>query len=83
MMENFDFLKTRLAELDASHLLRTLRRIDSSQGPVVTIEGRRMVLFCSNNYLSLANHPSIVDAACKAANEYGYGSCSSHLSAAR
>lgn len=78
-MEKFDFLKTRLEELAASRLLRTPRRIDSSQGLIITIDGRQMLLFCSNNYLGLANHPAIVEAACRAASAYGVGSAASRL----
>jgi 8-amino-7-oxononanoate synthase len=78
-MEKFNFLKNSLEKLEASYLLRTPRRIDSSQGPIVTIEGRSKILFCSNNYLSLANHPLIVEAICKAAKQYGCGSGASRL----
>ena len=78
-MENFDFLHTQLKELAATHLLRTPRRINSPQGTIVTIDGEPKILFCSNNYLSLANHPAIVEAVCKAAKEYGYGAAASRL----
>jgi 8-amino-7-oxononanoate synthase len=78
-MENFDFLQTQLHELAAAHLLRTPRRIDSPQGTTVIIDGEPKILFCSNNYLSLANHPAIIEAICKAAKEYGYGAAASRL----
>jgi 8-amino-7-oxononanoate synthase len=78
-MENFDFLKTQLEELALSHLLRTPRRIDSSQGPVITIDGRQKILFCSNNYLGLANHPAVAEAVCKTAKDYGCGAAASRL----
>jgi 8-amino-7-oxononanoate synthase len=78
-MENFDFLKAQLEELAAVHLLRTTRCFDSSQGPVIMMDGRQMVLFCSNNYLGLANHPAIVDAVCEAARRYGCGAAASRL----
>ena len=78
-MEKFDFLQIHIQELAAAHLLRTPRRIDSPQGTTVTIDGEQKTLFCSNNYLSLANHPAIVEAVCKSAREYGYGSAASRL----
>ena len=78
-MEKFDFLQIQLQELTAAHLLRTPRRIDSPQGTTVTIDGEPKILFCSNNYLSLANHPKVVDAICKAAKEYGCGAAASRL----
>lgn len=78
-MENFDFLQIQLQELAAAHLLRTPRRIEGPQGTVITIDGNSKILFCSNNYLGLANHPAIIEAVCKAAREYGYGSAASRL----
>jgi 8-amino-7-oxononanoate synthase len=78
-MEKFDYLQTQLQELAAAHLLRTPRRIDSSQGTTAIIDGEQKILFCSNNYLSLANHPKVVEAVGKAAREYGYGSAASRL----
>ena len=78
-MEKFNFLQTQLQELAAAHLLRTPRCVDGPQGTVVTIDGEKKTLFCSNNYLGLANHPKVVEAACKAAQEYGYGSAASRL----
>jgi glycine C-acetyltransferase len=60
--------------LAAAGLLKRERIIGSAQGPVITLaDGREMINLCANNYLGLANHPSIVEAAQKALAQYGYG----------
>lgn len=53
--------------------------IDSAQGPTVVIDGLECVLFCSNNYLNLANHPAIRQAAIQSVEKYGWGSAASRL----
>lgn len=53
--------------------------IDSAQGPTVVIDGRECILFCSNNYLNLANHPAIRQAAIQSVEKYGWGSAASRL----
>jgi 8-amino-7-oxononanoate synthase len=60
-------------------LERELRRIESGQGPAVTIDGKRYLLFCSNNYLGLATHPDVVAAAHAALDHYGASAVSSRL----
>ena len=60
-----------LAELAELGLYRTLRRIDSAQGATVTLDGRRLCCFCSNNYLGLANHPYVIDAVKEAVDRWG------------
>jgi glycine C-acetyltransferase len=60
--------------LDAAGLLKRERIIGSAQGPQVVLEdGREMINLCANNYLGLANHPSVVAAAHDALARYGYG----------
>jgi glycine C-acetyltransferase len=60
--------------LDAAGLLKRERVIGSAQGPVVRLaDGREMINLCANNYLGLANHPSVVKAAQDALARYGYG----------
>ncbi len=68
-----------LRELAERGLRRTLRRIDSPQGPYVVRDGRRLCNFCSNNYLGLANHPQVVAAVQRAVDEWGWGAGSSRL----
>jgi len=47
--------------------------LDGEQGPVVTVEGREVIMLASNNYLGLSNHPKIKEAAERGLKEYGYG----------
>ena len=71
--------KKELAQLEHRHLLRKPRVIDSYDGPWVTIAGRSLLLMCSNDYLGLANHPSLVQAASAAMKLYGFGAGASRL----
>src|SRR5256885_7340880 len=70
-------LTTLSSELEQMRAAGTLKRelpIKSPQGPVVEIEGRgEVIMLTSNNYLGLADHPVIVEAAEKAERDYGYG----------
>ena len=70
-------MSTLSAELDAMGTAGTMKRelpMKSPQGAVVEIEGRgEIIMLTSNNYLGLANHPAIVEAAEKAERDYGYG----------
>jgi glycine C-acetyltransferase len=60
--------------LEGAGLLKRERVIGSAQGPVVRLaDGREMINLCANNYLGLANHPAVVDAAQRALDRYGYG----------
>lgn len=71
--------KKRLHQLQKQHLLRQLRLIESETGPMVTIEGRNTILMSSNNYLGLAAHPSVKNAAILAIERFGVGSGASRL----
>src|SRR5271156_1945790 len=71
-------LRERLARdteaLDAAGLLKQERIIGSAQGPVVRLaDGREMINLCANNYLGLANHPAVLEAAHQGLERYGYG----------
>jgi glycine C-acetyltransferase/8-amino-7-oxononanoate synthase len=68
-----------LAQLDARHLLRRLRLTESAPGPVVTIEGRPVILMAANDYLGLATHPALKQAAIDAVVRFGVGSGASRL----
>jgi len=60
--------------LDSAGLLKRERVIGSAQGPIVELaDGREMINLCANNYLGLANHPEVLDAAREALSRYGYG----------
>ncbi|MGE0355574.1 MAG: 8-amino-7-oxononanoate synthase [Burkholderiales bacterium] len=60
-------------------LLRTRRVLDSAQGPVVREGGRELANFASNDYLGLANHPRIREAARAAIDRYGFGAGASPI----
>src|SRR5512136_2052174 len=68
-----------LEQLRAAGLYRTLREVSGSQGPRVTLEGREVLLLCSNNYLGLADHPVLKEAAHRAVERYGTGSGAARL----
>jgi glycine C-acetyltransferase/8-amino-7-oxononanoate synthase len=72
-------LNERLAELEASGLRRRLRVIDGPQGAEVMLDGEPVLLLCSNNYLGLADHPRLRQAAADAALSLGTSSGASRL----
>ena len=72
-------LNTELQALRKQNLYRSVRRVETSQEPRIRIKGRELILFCSNNYLGLANHPVLKDAAIEALNTYGSSTVASAL----
>jgi 8-amino-7-oxononanoate synthase len=72
-------LQQRLDELDSSGLRRRLRLIEGPQGPEVVLDGRPVLLLCSNNYLGLAYHPRLRRAAADAALGLGTSAGASRL----
>ncbi|HOP40406.1 MAG TPA: 8-amino-7-oxononanoate synthase, partial [Geobacteraceae bacterium] len=60
-------------------LYRHMRRVEGSQRACVVMDGKEVLLLCSNNYLGLADHPAIKEAAVKAVERYGAGSGASRL----
>ena len=68
-----------LAALDALTLRRKRRTVDSPCAPELTVDGRRVLAFCSNDYLGLANDPALIAAAQEGARLYGVGSGASPL----
>jgi 8-amino-7-oxononanoate synthase len=78
-MSSFDFIKDQLNRLRQDNLLRKLLSIDSAAGPVIRVGNAEKVLFCSNNYLNLANNPQIITAAKNAMDKFGLGSAASRL----
>ena len=69
----------RLEELRRAGLDRRLRLVESPQGPRVVLDGREVLLLCSNNYLGLADHPRVRQAAADAAERWGAGAGASRL----
>jgi glycine C-acetyltransferase len=72
-------ISERLAELRRGGLHRRMRLIEGPQGPRVLLDGAEVLLLCSNNYLGLADHPKVREAAAEAAQRYGAGSGASRL----
>ena len=72
-------LEMGLTGLAAEGLLRRRRTLDAPCGPDAVVDGRRVVAFCSNDYLGLANHPAMVAAVRDAAERWGVGSGASHV----
>ncbi len=72
-------IEERLAELERLGLGRRLRLISGPQGPTVLLEGKPVLLLCSNNYLGLADHPRVREAAADAAMRWGVGAGASRL----
>ncbi len=72
-------LQARLDELAELGLSRRMRLVSGPQGPRVVLDGKPVLLLCSNNYLGLADHPRVREAAADAALRWGAGSGSSRL----
>ena len=72
-------IEDRLAEIRSRGLYRRLRVVSGPQGPRVLLDGRPVLLLCSNNYLGLADHPTVREAAAEAAMRYGAGAGASRL----
>jgi 8-amino-7-oxononanoate synthase len=68
-----------LGKLEQRGLLRRLRQISNPHLPTVEFEGRKLINFSSNDYLGLAQHPALIEAATKALRDYGTGSTASRL----
>ena len=69
----------QLDSLDAALLRRRLKQTQSPCDVAVTVGGRQLKAFCSNDYLGFANHPQLIAAMAEGAVQYGVGSGASHL----
>jgi len=74
-----DQLSSALADLDAQGLRRRRRVLDGAQGARVVVDGHEFLSFSSNDYLGLAGHPAIAEAARRAAADFGVGAGAAHL----
>jgi len=72
-------LAVQTAEREHASLHRRLRTIEHAEGPWLESDGRRLLGFCSNDYLGLAQHPQLIAALKRAADDEGVGSGSAHL----
>ncbi|MFN2135879.1 MAG: glycine C-acetyltransferase [Candidatus Promineifilaceae bacterium] len=74
MSENkLDWINDEIASLKEAGLYNTIRTIESPMDAWVVIDGRRLLNFCANNYLGLANHPRVRQAAQRAIDQFGVG----------
>ncbi|MEW5783851.1 MAG: glycine C-acetyltransferase [Bacillota bacterium] len=67
-------LGAKIDELKSKKIFRHLTVLESAQGPHVRIKGRAVINLASNNYLGLASHPRMIEAALRATQEFGVGS---------
>lgn len=73
------FIHTELQRIKDAGLYRRLRRVEGDQDATLTIDGREVINFSSNNYLGIANHPALAAAAKAAIDRYGCGAGASRL----
>ena len=72
-MTKTEWISEEIADLRTAGLFTHIRTIESPQGAWLTVDGQKVLNFCSNNYLGLANHPRLIEAAKVALDDYGVG----------
>jgi glycine C-acetyltransferase len=72
-MNTLEWIEKELQSLKDAGLYNRIRTLSSPQGAWLIVDGKRVLNFCSNNYLGLANHPRILQAAKQAMDVYGLG----------
>jgi 8-amino-7-oxononanoate synthase len=78
-MSKFDFMKKALEARDAKGQRRRLRTITPFSGPQVQVDGKKLINFCSNDYLGLSQHPLLRERAEAFMSRYGAGATASRL----
>ncbi len=73
MSTKLQWIQEELTSLQNSGAYNRIRTIESPQGARLVVDGKQVLNFCSNNYLGLANHPKLVQAAKDAIDKYGVG----------
>lgn len=73
MSDKLTWIDEELTNLKETGFYNTIRTMDSPQGPSVIVDGKKVLNFCANNYLGLANHPRLVEAAKTAMAKFGVG----------
>jgi glycine C-acetyltransferase len=73
MTDKLEWIQTELQNLQDAGLYNRIRTLSSPQGAWLVVDGRRTLNFCSNNYLGLANHPRLAQAAREAIHSHGIG----------
>ena len=72
-MTKWDFLTAELTSLEREGLVGQTRTVESAQGAWITVDGKRVLNLCANNYLGLANHTCLREAAHAAIERFGVG----------
>lgn len=72
-MKRFDWIQKELANLKEKGLYSNIRTLSSAQGAWLIVDSKKVLNFCSNNYLGLANHPKLREAAKTAIDTFGVG----------
>lgn len=73
MTTSLDWIQQEIDSLNEAGLYNRIRTISTPQGAWLVVDGKHVLNFCSNNYLGLANHPHLVEAAKAAVDKYGVG----------
>jgi glycine C-acetyltransferase len=73
MTDKTEWIRQEIDSLKSQGLYNNIRTIGSPQGAWLTVDGKKVLNFCSNNYLGLANHPTLSAASKKAVEEMGIG----------
>ena len=76
MSDFLDHIKSELAAIEADGMTKRERLISGPQGAYIEMEGQRMLNLCANNYLGLADHPTLIAAARAALDGQGFGMAS-------
>jgi 8-amino-7-oxononanoate synthase len=78
-MKFWESVDAQTQAIEQAGLLRATRTVSGTQGPEIVLDGRRVINLCSNDYLGLASHPALLDAAQQSLQEDGLGASSSRL----
>jgi len=73
MTKRYEWIESEIKRLKDEGLYKQIRTIQSPQGAWLQVDGKKVLNFCSNNYLGLANHPELVKAAEQALRDFGVG----------
>ena len=72
-------IREELEQIRRKGLYRSTRCVEGKQGARVTVDGRDLLMLCSNNYLGLADHPALIEASMSATQRFGTSSGASRL----
>jgi 8-amino-7-oxononanoate synthase len=78
-MKFWESIEGETRSIERAGLLRSTRTVSGPQGPEIALDGRRVINLCSNDYLGLANHPALLEAARQSLQEDGLSASSSRL----